>query len=386
MAAARGAKAHAADAGGVATFTATLTNSLLTTLGGATALTSANFQYGSGSSYGSLVAASVLQNGSTVSASATVSGLTPGGLYHYRVALATALLTLYGTDATVTASVATGGGGTGVTVGAGTGSGGGVTVGVGSTGATGSTGSTGALGSVVGVVSGLTGGDSGSGDTSTNSAPVAGASSGSTYDPPTQPALPVAPPAGDAPPQLGTSTVVKTAAGVVTVTPPGSSTPIQISSSANLPAGTVINANRGLVNVWTALDTSGHTQVVAAWSGTFKVEYAHAGHVDLVLAGGNFGSCTAAGPRNGTVTFGKRASRKRGATSKVVRSLWSSDNHGRYSTQGNDSVATVQGTEWLTQDRCDGTLTRVKRGVVAVRDNATGRTVEVRAGHSYIAR
>lgn len=70
----------------------------------------------------------------------------------------------------------------------------------------------------------------------------------------------------------------------------------------------------------------------------------------------------------------------------MVRSLWSSDNHGEYTTQGNDSVATVQGTVWLTQDRCDGTLTTVARGAVLVTDRFTHHTVRVTTGHSYLAR
>ena len=48
--------------------------------------------------------------------------------------------------------------------------------------------------------------------------------------------------------------------------------------------------------------------------------------------------------------------------------------------------ATVRGTRWLTLDRCDGTLTRVTEGAVAVRDRRRGRTVLVEAGRSYLAR
>jgi ferric-dicitrate binding protein FerR (iron transport regulator) len=69
-----------------------------------------------------------------------------------------------------------------------------------------------------------------------------------------------------------------------------------------------------------------------------------------------------------------------------VRSLWARDNHGRFRTHGANSVATARGTAWLTQDRCDGTRTRVTRGAVAVRDLARHRTVVVRAGHAYLAR
>jgi len=69
-----------------------------------------------------------------------------------------------------------------------------------------------------------------------------------------------------------------------------------------------------------------------------------------------------------------------------VRRLWGSDSGGRFRTHGRHSQATVRGTRWLTVDRCDGTLTRVTRGAVSVRDHVRDRTVLVRAGHSYLAR
>jgi hypothetical protein len=46
----------------------------------------------------------------------------------------------------------------------------------------------------------------------------------------------------------------------------------------------------------------------------------------------------------------------------------------------------VRGTKWLTEDRCNGTLFRVKRGVIAVKDFRTGKTVLVKKGKSYLAR
>jgi hypothetical protein len=46
----------------------------------------------------------------------------------------------------------------------------------------------------------------------------------------------------------------------------------------------------------------------------------------------------------------------------------------------------VRGTIWEMIDRCDGTLTRVRRGRVAVRDFGRRKTVVVRAGKSYLAR
>ena len=46
----------------------------------------------------------------------------------------------------------------------------------------------------------------------------------------------------------------------------------------------------------------------------------------------------------------------------------------------------MRGTIWETVDRCDGTLTKVKRGVVVVRDFRKRRSITVRAGKSYLAR
>jgi len=59
---------------------------------------------------------------------------------------------------------------------------------------------------------------------------------------------------------------------------------------------------------------------------------------------------------------------------------------GRFQTRGRNAAATVRGTTWRLQDRRDGTLTTVTKGVVAVRDFRLRRTVLVRAGQSYLAR
>lgn len=72
------------------------------------------------------------------------------------------------------------------------------------------------------------------------------------------------------------------------------------------------------------------------------------------------------------------------AAAKRKRRLWG-DGKGRFRTKGSFSSATVRGTKWLTEDRCNGTLTRVKKGTVAVRDFRRKRTVIVRAGQRYLA-
>jgi hypothetical protein len=97
----------------------------------------------------------------------------------------------------------------------------------------------------------------------------------------------------------------------------------------------------------------------------------------LKLVGGNFSQC---GQR-------KPSSRSRAAQTrrpKPVRRLWGQGT-GRYQTRGRYSSATVRGTTWLTADFCEGTLTRVRQGIVAVRDFRAKKTVLLRAGQSYTA-
>ena len=71
---------------------------------------------------------------------------------------------------------------------------------------------------------------------------------------------------------------------------------------------------------------------------------------------------------------------------KVLQTLTASDNHGSFRTKGRYSAATVRGTQWVTEDRCDGTLTKVKRGKVSVVDFHTRKTITLHAGQHYLAR
>ena len=97
--------------------------------------------------------------------------------------------------------------------------------------------------------------------------------------------------------------------------------------------------------------------------------------VELRLAGGNFGAC-------------KRALAAYSAPSpppKVIRHLWAKGK-GKYRTRGRYAAATIRGTEWLTADRCDGTLVRVTQGRVEVADLPLRKNVLVRSGKSYLAK
>lgn len=159
--------------------------------------------------------------------------------------------------------------------------------------------------------------------------------------------------------------------GQVKVRLPGADSAQTVDGSQVLPMGSVVDVRKGKIALTTALDSQGHTQTATFWGGVFRVGQRR-GYTEIKLAGAR-PSCPAAGLAH--------ISRH-----KKKRSLWGQDNHGRYRTRGQNSVATVRGTKWLTVDRCDGTLTRVAHGAVVVKDRHTHRAVVVKAGHSYLAR
>ena len=77
------------------------------------------------------------------------------------------------------------------------------------------------------------------------------------------------------------------------------------------------------------------------------------------------------------------ANKKKGPKA-VLGKLWG-NGKGKFRTNGKYASATVRGTIWLVQDECDGTLTKVTRGTVQVRDLKRKKTITVKAGHSYLA-
>jgi hypothetical protein len=184
-------------------------------------------------------------------------------------------------------------------------------------------------------------------------------------------------------PELGRSAVAGTVKGTVQVRVPGSERYVSLDANSDIPIGAVVDATHGEVKLQTALDAQGRTQSATFSGGAFQIKQdpRAKGMVDLHLRGGSRAGCPPTGRSASSPLAAASAKKKR-----VVRSLWGRDRGGRYRTHGQDSVANVRGTRWLTQDRCDGTLTRVTQGAVEVRPKrGRRRVVLVRAGHSFLA-
>jgi hypothetical protein len=179
-------------------------------------------------------------------------------------------------------------------------------------------------------------------------------------------------------PVLGSRVAVELGHGTVLVKLPLASHFLRLIDDTAVPPGSTIDARAGVVDVATRT-AQGTVQHGRFWGGTFQVRQSRSGGgmTDIVLAGGAPPAC--ARPASSTVM---------GHASRAPRlpHLWGSDRHGRFRTHGRNSVATVRGTKWLTTERCNGTVTYVAEGRVAVRDVRRHRTVTLSAGHAYLAR
>jgi hypothetical protein len=184
-------------------------------------------------------------------------------------------------------------------------------------------------------------------------------------------------------PVLARSVNLESRGGRVTVKLPGGAAAARAGASAarglvalvgarQVPVGTIVDASGGTVAVTAATAGPRHLQ-----TGTFQ--------------GGRFVVLQPRGKR-GLVELRliDAASRRVCTTGRTARELASlrSSADGRFRTSGRYSSATTHSSPaaWSIDDRCNGTLTRVARGSLTVRNFRTARHKIVRAGHRYLAR
>ena len=178
-------------------------------------------------------------------------------------------------------------------------------------------------------------------------------------------------------PAYGRTVVAGVTRGTVRVRLPGAAQAVAVADVRAIPSGSVVDTRQGTLTLTSALDGRGGRQRATFTGARFKVvqDRRSGGVVDIHLLERPAG-CSRPTARAAAVTQHRQK----------PRALWSSDNHGRYRTQGRNSVATARGTRWATTETCAGTRTTVTQGSVVVRDRRTGRQVVVRAGHSHLVR
>ncbi len=173
------------------------------------------------------------------------------------------------------------------------------------------------------------------------------------------------------PPTPAQNVNAEVVSGRVLVKPPGTGQFVPLTAATQLPVGTQFDATQGRVEL-TAARAGGITDTSQFYEGAFEVSQQGATAItELRLLLGDFNVCS--------LQFAAAEKNKR-----PVRRVWGSG-RGKFRTRGRYSSATVRGTIWKTEDRCDGTLTQVQEGSVTVRDFGRNRQIVVRAGRSHLA-
>ena len=196
------------------------------------------------------------------------------------------------------------------------------------------------------------------------------------------------------PPVFGKNVTAQPTSGYTLIKVPGTKYFRPLNTGARLPLGTVLDTTHGTVLLASAANPEEEKQTGLFQGGTFRVTQPKArggsGLTELRLMGplaGRCGSGDGRGRASAARVGGRRGrwGRRNGRRGRQTRRLWG-DAHGNFKTGGRYASATVRGTKWLTEDRCHGTLVKVARGVVKVKDFLRHRTATVTAGHSYLAR
>lgn len=181
------------------------------------------------------------------------------------------------------------------------------------------------------------------------------------------------------PPVAGKSVIAAPTKGTVTVLLPTFRQFIPLPDAERIPVGTVVDARHGTVEL-TTVGKGGKLQSALFYEGEFQIFQDKGKNpvVELRLYGGNFSVCRQAKRAGAALAAGTIPK------SRSIRHLWGSGK-GLFRTKGRYATATIRGTKWLTDDRCDGTLVRVAKGAVTVRDIPKKKTLALGAPKSYLA-
>ncbi|MGO9789055.1 MAG: hypothetical protein ACLP8S_05850 [Solirubrobacteraceae bacterium] len=201
-------------------------------------------------------------------------------------------------------------------------------------------------------------------------------------------------------PKLGVSVNIAPVSGRVLVELPGTKKFVPLKSVKNVPIGSKIDARNGSMQLTD--ETSGGFQSAVfsgglfapQWSGAGKTEpvpkrgrvrgrragaSVPSGELTAVLTGGSFAGCPK--PPHAQATVAAAPKKK----SKKIRQLWANA-HGYFATRGQYGSATVSGTEWLTQDQCDGTYFHVTRDrIVVTIFTRHDKKITLKQGQHYLA-
>ena len=194
-----------------------------------------------------------------------------------------------------------------------------------------------------------------------------------------EPVGPVAPPPPpeDEPlrPSFQRTGILEPLEGTVLFKLPGSNQLVELQEVTEVPMGTKVDASNGHALLITQKKPSGVLQSIELWAGAFVLQQKRKRNITVFTLANSFAGAVQS-------RAGAETARLRG---KKKRRLWGRGKC-RCRHRGRNSSGTSRGTWWLTAERPRGTLTKVKKGKVQVRDFKRRKKVLVKAGDKYLAR
>ncbi|HUA05667.1 MAG TPA: fibronectin type III domain-containing protein [Solirubrobacteraceae bacterium] len=185
-------------------------------------------------------------------------------------------------------------------------------------------------------------------------------------------------------PMLGKTVNISPVNGLVLIEQHGTFVPL--TELDQVPSGSVIDATHGTLDVITATGRKGKTQHGDFGGAIFRVTQARSGKskgvTTLTLLEGLFKH----GPSYGICKVHKAADATAAKAASKTLQLLHASAHGKFTTRGKYSAATVLGTKWTIADRCDGTLVHDLTDSVVVNDFVHHKKIVLHAGQSYLAK
>jgi Ca2+-binding RTX toxin-like protein len=177
-------------------------------------------------------------------------------------------------------------------------------------------------------------------------------------------------------PRAGVAFLLRPLRGANGFGPPGMRRTVPLQDRLRVPMASQVDARKGSVGLAFAGKRARPGGVFSG--GMFQVRQGRSrGSItELRLRGIDLRLCRPGGVRGAG----------HGAAPASLRSRLRARARGPYRARTRHSAGTARGTTFVTEERCDGTLTRVLKGVVRVRDFGRRRTITVRAGKTYLAR
>jgi hypothetical protein len=155
---------------------------------------------------------------------------------------------------------------------------------------------------------------------------------------------------------------------------------VALTQARQIPVGSILDTRAGTVALTAASPTKGRDYTGDFTAGIFELlqHRGQKGLSDLVMM-------DTLNRRAVCASAGKKASAAKRVSRKVLGLLKSTD-HGKFSTRGDYSSATVRGTAYSVEDTCAGTLTTVTRGSVVVDYFRRHKAITLKEGQSFLAK